>query len=254
MEKKCTLFFVSAMILAAAAGCGTKTPDNAGVDTNRPQNTQAVHGTETEIAVDTEHTSQLQLGNAVEIPEGFEGRIAEEEAHRELEQAIAKYCGIREEDFEKTRYYYNYVDLNEDGQNEILAFVFGQDVPQIQGNVLLWLNEERGSLSKDSVRQSFEQVGTPVYISSQKTEGYRNLILTENTQTVSVLKEQGTEPVSIGQSYRELTYTGEKSQELEEGATLDDIRDKKGTAIFTNPIESGLANENCHILGEAIRK
>ena len=158
MKKRAMLlFFTSVLCMAFAVGCGRGKQDNADGSHQTAQDTQQggeIDSTGTESAADSETTSQLQLGNAVEIPESFDGELAETEAHPQLEKAIAEYSGIAEEDYGNVRYYYNYVDLNGDGRNEILALVLGQDVTGIDGNMLLWLDEpEDVNVTSHSIRQ-----------------------------------------------------------------------------------------------------
>ena len=188
MKKKVMiLFFASAILTSALTGCGCGR-GNTGGNTNDNTNT---NGTEemtqeefgTETINDTENAgSQMQLGSAVEIPQGFDGQLAETEPHGQLERVIADYCGVAQEDYTNVRYYYNYADLNGDSKNEILALVFGENVTGIDGNVLLWIDgADDDNFTKDSVKQSFANVSAPVFISNHMTEGYRDLIIANYT-------------------------------------------------------------------------
>ena len=109
MKKRAMLlFFTSVLCMAFAVGCGRGKQDNADGSHQTAQDTQQggeIDSTGTESAADSETTSQLQLGNAVEIPESFDGELAETEAHPQLEKAIAEYSGIAEEDYGNVRYY-----------------------------------------------------------------------------------------------------------------------------------------------------
>lgn len=188
MKKKVMiLFFASAILTSALTGCGCGR-GNTGGNTNDNTN---INGTEemtqeefgTETINDTENaSSQMQLGSAVEIPQGFDGQLAETEPHGQLERVIADYCGVAQEDYTNVRYYYNYADLNGDSKKEILALVFGENVTGIDGNVLLWIDgADDDNFTKDSVKQSFANVSAPVFISNHMTEGYRDLILANYT-------------------------------------------------------------------------
>lgn len=289
MKKNVTLWFFAALIsVVLAAGCGRREQDGsngkADGQTKGTENSQAVDQTGTEGAMNTEEgTSQLQLGSAVEIPESFDGKLAETKAHAGLERAIADYCGVAQEDYPNVRYYYNYVDLNGDGKNEILALVLGQQVSGIEGNALLWLHdEENQDMTKDSVRQAFRQVGAPVYISNHMTGGYRDLIIADGQNGSFGIQTQVNEgnaghtaegenaplgktaglddttgqnggTVMSVQEYTLLIWTGEKYQEIEEGTALSDLAGYEGTAILTNNIESDFINDNYHFLGEGMR-
>lgn len=290
MKKRAMLlFFTSVLCMAFAAGCGRGKQDNADGSHQTAQDTQQggeIDSTGTESAADSETTSQLQLGNAVEIPESFDGELAETEAHPQLEKAIAEYSGVSEEDYGNVRYYYNYVDLNGDGRNEILALVLGQDVTGIDGNMLLWLDEpEDVNVTSHSIRQVFRQVGAPIYISNHMTEGYRDLIITEKqaangngdrTKAVNAANagrtvdgeetsldetagldettgENGAEMISIEQTYFLSVWKGDKYQELEEATAISSLDGYEGTAILTNNMESDIVTDNYHFLGEAMK-
>ena len=54
------------------------------------------------------------------------------------------------------------------------------------------------------------------------------------------------------QSYTLLVWTGEKYQELEEGAPLSGLGGYEGTAVLTNNLESDRINDNYHFLGESM--
>ncbi len=288
MKKTAILLLLTSVILfSAAMGCGQKKQeDSNGSDTNTAENTEDT-GTDpmgTEAAMDTEGTSQLQLGSAVEIPASFDRQSAEIDAHPELEKAIAEYCNVAEADYSNVRYYYNYVDLNDDGQKEILALVSGEETAGIDRNMLLWLDEpEDAKITSHSIRQVFHRAGVPIYISNHMTDGYLDLIITKNqdaegegTEEVDVsnagrtvdgeetslqrtagLDEttgvNGAELLSVEETYLLLTWQGDKYQELEEGTALVSLDGYEGTAVLTNNIESDIAAGNYHFLGEAMR-
>lgn len=237
------LFLTLAVSTAALWGCGrTDTNDN----NNNAANRGEVAGTEaiTNENAETENntTSQLQLGNAVEIPQGFTGELAETDAHGALEQVIAQYCNISEENYANVRYYYNYVDLNGDTKKEILALVLEENAKELEGNTLLWINAENENFTKDSVIQSFTKVGAPIYISNHMTEGYRDLIVTNENK----------EPEAMEHKYTKLIWNGGRYQDIHEGEAVEDLADYEGTAILTNNMESDFANDNYHFLGEAM--
>lgn len=285
MKKRAILPLLTFAVFMAAA-CGQKNQeDSRGGDTGAADTEGNVDSLGTETALDTEGTSQLQLGSAVEIPESFEGQLAETDAHPQLEQAIAEYCSVAESDYSNVRYYYNYVDLNDDGKHEILALVLGQEAAGIDGNMLLWLDEpEDANITVHSVRQAFRQVGVPIYISNHMTDGYQDLIITQDqdifgrnaAETVNVdnagrtvdgeetslqetagldetTGENGAEILSVEQTYLLLVWKGDHYQELEEGTALSSLDGYEGAAILTNNIESDIANDNYHFLGEAMK-
>lgn len=286
MKKKAILLlFIASVLMAAATGCGQKKQeDSNNNDVNTTENIEdsAVDSVGTEIVMDAEDTSQLQLGSAVEIPESFAGTLAEADPHPQLEKAIAEYCNVAESDYSNVRYYYNYVDLNVDGKDEILALVLGGEVAGIDGNMLLLLDEsDAEAITAHSIRQIFRQVGVPIYISRHMTEGYLDLIITQNENTINdgtvnvynagwttdgdktslqktagldeTTGSNGVELLSIEEAYLLLVWRGDKYQELEEGTALSSLDGYEGTAILTNNIESDISNDNYHFLGEGMK-
>lgn len=284
--RKIILFLAAFVILSISVfGCGRKdqNDENSGqAEFWSTQENLSMDQQSREDISDTENTSQLQLGSAVEIPESFAGQPAEISAHGQLEKAIAEYSGIAEEDYGNVRYYYNYVDLNKDGKNEILALVWGQEAEGIDGNMLLWLDEaETEKVSAGSVKQVFHQVGMPVYISDHMTQGYRDLIITDqmlpadieevaagnagrtvdgeptSLQKTAGLDEttgdNGATPISGERTYMLLTWKGSKYQEYEEGTALPDLEGYGGTAVLTSHMESDAAGDHYHFLGEAMQ-
>lgn len=284
MKRNVVLLFAAAFILTAAVfGCGRKNQEDSNENSANASEEGASMGTE--AGMESEDTSQLQLGSAVEVPESFDGQPVETEAHQELEKAIGAYFGISEEGNANVRYHYNYVDLNGDGKNEILTLVLGAEGEGADNAALLWLDEaDREMISKGSVRQIFRQTGTPVYISNHMTEGYRDLILpvtdaaeadladqkevdasnagrTADGEETSLQQTAGLDEttgenggmISPKQTYVLLTWKGDKYQDIEEGTTLFSLEGYEGTAILTNQTESGMAGENYHVLGDAMR-
>lgn len=272
MKKNIFLLLLTIGTAMALFGCGRNNQDHAeqkGTDAVGTENHAVSDVTGTESAADTENTSQLKLGTAVEIPESFEGELAETDAHESLERAIAKYCNVAEEDYFNVRYYYNYVDLNGDSNDEILALVLGHNIKGIDGNVLLWLDEsDEDKISDASVKQAFRQIGVPVYVSNHMTQGYRDLIIADIRNTTDdAVTEAGTDNVvsdgatgegdglmnSVDQTYKLLTWNGDQYQTLQEGKVLYHLEGYEGSAILTNNIESDWINDNYHVLGEAMR-
>lgn len=286
------IFFAAAILTSAMTGCGRNQAggEDGGTNLDNTEGVSSVDSAGTESMAGQEGSSQLQLGSAVEIPAGFQGELAETGAHPQLEKVIADYCGIAESDYANVRYYYNYVDLNDDGTNEILALALGKKAHGIDGNVLLWLDEPDDSenAGAGSVRQAFWQVDVPVYISSHMTEGYRDLILVDSRNAIpddggegqaddvdaasagrtlegertslqrtagldETTGENGAALISMDPSYILLTWEGGRYQEMENGTTLFSLEGYEGTAILTNNIESDWINDNYHFLGEAMR-
>ena len=109
----------------------------------------------------------------VELPSGIIGMKAEKSANKHLRDLIIEYYMIPKEYFESTYYYYNYVDLNKDGEDEIFVVVSGLYTSGTGGSSALWVVENAGKLH---VNQDFTLVNTPVIISDTIINGLHELI------------------------------------------------------------------------------
>lgn len=246
------LILTAAVLVSVSTGCGRRgTEDAKNNDTDMANTEGTVDNIGTEAASGTENgSSQLQLGSAVEIPESFDGQLAETDAHEYLERVIAAYCNVPEEEYANVRYYYNYVDLNGDSENEILALVLGKNVEGIQGNILLWLDDEDWGDVEDAdaedVEQAFKQVGSPIYISNHMTGGYRDLIIPEYTDIVAGTEGSGLDTVGGGNEAgtdAEVTATGVTGVDVtSEGVGLDGTNAAAGSADASGTGTAGTAS------------
>ena len=95
------------------------------------------------------------------------------EKDMKLEKAIKKEFDISSNE-ENIRYYYNKVDLNEDGIPEVFAFLVGPFVCGTGGCSAAIFIEEDGEYKTLS---RFSLVRNPVIISNSKTNGYKDIIM-----------------------------------------------------------------------------
>lgn len=160
----CTM---TALTLFLAVGCGT---GKSGTE-------QGEEKTETEIVIEngTEelkemHFSAEELGDVPTVITEY----AEEEEAPELAAFLTEYYKIPEEYQKETRYYYNLVDLNDDGTDEIFALVVGDYTEGDAGNPALILEKDDKTFH---VLESFEEIRTPVTISENTTNGWHDIIL-----------------------------------------------------------------------------
>lgn len=108
------------------------------------------------------------------LPSGIETMKAETKAYPALEALIIDQYDIPDDALNETSYYYNYVDLNDDGHKEIFVVVKGPYTSGSGGSSALWVSEDMGQLY---VNQQFTLVNTPVIISDNKTNGMHDLIV-----------------------------------------------------------------------------
>ncbi len=119
-------------------------------------------------------TTQTNNSNEASLPAGIETMKAETKANPELEALIIDQYDIPDEALNQTSYYYNYVDLNDDGQKEIFVVVNGPYTSGTGGSSALWVSQDEGKLY---VNQQFTLVNVPVIISDNKTNGMHDLII-----------------------------------------------------------------------------
>lgn len=206
------------------------TEENISLDSNTEMsgNGQSIGDTQT---TDTEEavTSQLQLGNALEIPRGFKKLDAENQPNEALEKAIREYYKMTEGVYNDIGYYYNYVDLNGDSQNEILSLVFHIEKEvdegiEIDEEKLLWMDISDSNLTERAVLQEFDDVDMPIFISYHMTEGYRDLIFRDDSD-----------------EYVICIWNKDSYQNEQEGKELPNIDGYEGETLFSG-------DANYHIL------
>lgn len=154
------------------------------------------------------------------LPEGIKSIKAEEKAYPELENLIIEHFEIPDEYLEKTRYYYNYVDLNDDGNNEIFVVVMGPYTSGTGGSSALIVNPVGEELC---VNQGFTLMRTPIIISDTKTKGAKEIIV-ENSGGV------------VESNYVALTCSDGYYTNVPEGRAVESLEGITGTAIITNDI------------------
>lgn len=133
--------------------------------------TQKDKNTETETFEDS-IKEQIEMEIKKNTPE-ITIDYAEKTEYPELAEFLISYFEIPEEYLAESRYYYNYVDLNEDGTEEILALVVGEYTTASGGDTILLIEKEA---ERFSVADAFYMVRTPVVISDNMTNGWHDLI------------------------------------------------------------------------------
>lgn len=144
---------------------------------------------------------------------------AEETEYPALASFLISYYQIPEEYQSETRYYYNHIDLNDDGTDELFAFVVGEYTEVSFGDPALILTEEAdGSFT---VIEAFEGVHTPILISDNTTNGWHDIIYNEYGR--------GTED-----GYRICHYNPEGGYQTELSELTDEYPSQGGTQILSN--------------------
>lgn len=131
-----------------------------------------------EIETETEHSTELEETYVPAEEDSYVPTIvetfSEEAPYQQLADFLIAYYQIPEEYQAETRYYYNYIDLNNDGLMEIFAVVIGEYTEQNAGDPAVILSV--GETGEFVVLESFAAVRTPITISDQTTNEWRDII------------------------------------------------------------------------------
>lgn len=167
----------------------------------------------------------------VDLPEGIKGEKAENSPNEELRNLIVDYMEIPEDFFETTHYFYNYVDLDDDGVDEIFAIVSGPYTSGTGGSSALLVSKQAGKLH---IVQDFTLVSAPVIISNTKENGFHELIIPYYADDKS--------------QYSLLSYQDGGYVNVPDGKIIDTLDGITGKAIIANDLikemEAGIMGLN----------
>lgn len=182
MTKSRKLFAIGAAVIVFAAGCGTEknTAEEGGKQkagqasfADTEQN-ELVEGTESSLEQELEEmflaAEEDSMGSSLDVV------YAEEAEYPQLAEFLIAYYQVPEEEQARTRYYYNYIDLNEDGTDEIFAVVIGDYTEGKSGGAPAVILNVDGD-GHFTVLEAFAEINTPVMISTNVTNGWRDIIL-----------------------------------------------------------------------------
>lgn len=166
------------------------------------------------------------------LPDSVTQIKAETEPNELLKQTIIDYYEIPEDSWEQTKYYYNYVDLNGDGSNEIFAVIIGSYTSGSGGNSALWCYEYEGEMR---INQAFTLVNTPIIVTKDATNGQeygaRSLILQRTGG--------GAETEIVQLTCSDGVYTN-----VADVPAIDSVEGIEGTAIICNNLIEDMENGN----------
>lgn len=201
---------ISAMVMLV--GCTSKTNQQGN------QAPSAVESQEGDQSATSENETTEKTQTLAVLPDGVDGMKSETKVYPELRNLIIEAYDIPEEYLDSTRYLYNYVDLNEDGINELFVVVMGTYTSGTGGNSALWVEVVDGKLH---VKQDFTLVNTPVIISDTITNGVHELIVPYYGGG-----EEG--------AYAILKFDGEKFNRVSNAETIASLNGITGKAIIAN--------------------
>lgn len=218
-KKKCLAALTALMVvclgLSSIAGCSS-----IGAVTSEGKTAQHASGAEIE-ADKTDGQGNVETQEPEKLSENIISVYAESEPNPELEKTIINYLQIPKEYFAKTKYYYNYVDLNGDGVDEIFVVVMGPYTSGTGGSTALHvIVSPTGEMN---VNQKFTLIQTPIIISDKVTKGCKEIV---------VLRSGG----GAESNYVVLTCSDGQFTTVNEGVVIKDLEGISGTAIISNDI------------------
>ena len=234
MKKNTFLLLTAVMSLTVFAGCAGGTKNSTASVETAENDTQsyADADTETAEAENGENAVDAQAGDGAAsfdwLPAGVEQQKAETEPNEELQQLIAEYYEIPDYELADSRYYYNYVDLDSDGENEIFAVVVGSYTSGSGGFSALWCAQQDGRLA---VKQAFTLVNMPVIVVDNEEGGPKDLILERSGGGAET-------------EYVRLTCTDGVYTNVSDAETVSDLEDVQGVAVLCNDLAEDMQSGN----------
>lgn len=138
----------------------------------------------------------------------------------ELEKSIKKVIELAPDELKETRYYYNYVDLDGDGQNEVFVQLVGMYVSGTGGDTGLLFRQKDGHYEHI---QTFTLVRNPVIVSNNLTNGWHDLVME--------MSGGGAEWTQV-----KLQFDGRKYPSVSDVIKVKDNEQVSGTALIHNDI------------------
>lgn len=183
----------------------------------------------TEIATKSSRTKTMKTKEIpmVKLPEGIKGIKAETKPNKDLEALIAQEYDIPKEELGQTKYFYNYVNLNNDEYKEIFVVIMGPYTSGTGGDSGLWVVENQGQLY---VNQRFTLANVPFIISDKVTNGYHDLIVPYN----------GGGAMEGG--YKVLTCNEGSYENAGQAKSIDNLKGITGKAIIANDMLKEIEN------------
>lgn len=216
--------------IALLAGCGTA-PRAAGeseetqVQTSEDVETAEVPESNTEDSSGDIPTLPPETETAAWLPSHVERVYSERDPSVVIQGAIIDYYDLPEDEWEDTRYYYNYVNLDDDDDEEIFALVVGPSFSGSGGSTALWLEPSDNM----AVVQDFTLVNNPILVTDDANGQGRGLIMERSgggAETETVL----------------LTFDGKNYCSVSDAEPIEDVSAIEGTAILCDDLAADMQN------------
>ena len=174
-------------------------------------------------------TGTAQASEANPINDDITGYYSETVAYPLLENEIIDELDYENLDMTGTRYYYNYIDLNDDGVDEILVQLNGEYNTTDNGDTLLIVEQKRAYNDDEDdgfdVEKTYTAFVNPVIISDHKTNGYRDIIF---------MNTDGT--------YSKIEYGKDDYKDMRNAVILQNLDGITGVALLCNDVANDTAN------------
>ncbi|SES73118.1 hypothetical protein [[Clostridium] polysaccharolyticum] len=255
-SKKISILFVCLMAICLA-GCAGKTDNGNANEPNATQNTDdnkdnpsdvaagsesgaadnpsdGVKATDNPNGAGTAMTGTPQASKANPINDNITGFYSETAAYPLLESEIIDELDYENQDMSKTRYYYNYVDLDGDNIDEIIVQLNGEYNTTKDGDTVLIVKQTNADDDDDDddgfdVIAQFTAFANPVIVSDNKTNGYRDLIFIN--------------PDSDPTTYKKVTYGKDGYGKMSDAKTIENLDNVTGVALLCNDIAADTQKE-----------
>jgi len=171
------------------------------------------------------------------INDNIRGYYSETIPYSTLENEIIDELDFEQLDLSKTRYYYNYVDLDDDGIDEIIMQLNGEYTSTDDGDTVLIIEQTRKANESEEDDDGFEIVdkftmfANPVIISDNTTKGWKDIIFMEPNGDNKTI-------------YKKLVYDGSKYTKIADAEVIENIDDINGVALLCNDIADDTENNN----------
>lgn len=178
-------------------------------------------------------TGTAQASEANPINDNIRGWTSETLRYPILESEIVDELDYENLDLSNTRYYYNYVDLNNDGKDEIVVQLNGEYSTTDDGDTLLIVEQEREYLEDDDdgfdIIAKYTGFVNPIIISDNTTNGYKDIIFMN--------------PKSNPTTYSKIEYGRDDYKKMKDAITITSLDDITGVALLCNDIAGDTENQ-----------
>lgn len=178
-------------------------------------------------------TGTAQASEANPINDNIRGWTSETLRYPILESEIVDELDYENLDLSNTRYYYNYVDLNNDGKDEIVVQLNGEYSTTDDGDTLLIVEQEKAYFDEDDdgfdIIAQYTGFVNPIIISDNTTNGYKDIIFMN--------------PKSNPTTYSKIEYGKDGYKKMKDAITITNLDDITGVALLCNDIADDTENQ-----------